>query len=63
MEKKLIYYAVEHLGETFNDPVSNNMILTFLTWFHQLFTISVIRIHFSRSRKDQMLMRRTSKSL
>uniref|UniRef100_A0A8C3ULP0 procollagen-proline 3-dioxygenase n=1 Tax=Catharus ustulatus TaxID=91951 RepID=A0A8C3ULP0_CATUS len=41
MEKKLIYYAVEHLGETFNDPVS--IILIFL--------------------KDQMLMRRTPKSL
>uniref|UniRef100_A0A8C3Y3U7 procollagen-proline 3-dioxygenase n=1 Tax=Catharus ustulatus TaxID=91951 RepID=A0A8C3Y3U7_CATUS len=45
MEKKLIYYAVEHLGETFNDPVS--IILIFLPWFHQLFTITVVRIHFS----------------
>lgn len=30
MEKKLLYYAVEHLGGTFNDPVSNGMILIFL---------------------------------
>lgn len=30
MEKKLIYYAVEHLGGTFNDPVSNDIILIFL---------------------------------
>jgi len=30
MEKKLIYYAVEHLGETFNDPVSNGVVLIFL---------------------------------
>lgn len=35
MEKKLIYYAVEHLGETFNDPVSNSIILIFLPWFHE----------------------------
>lgn len=48
MEKKLIYYAVEHLGETFNDPVSNSIILIFLPRFHQLFTITVVRIHFSR---------------
>lgn len=46
MEKKLIYYAVEHLGETFNDPVS--IILIFLPWFNQLFTITLVRIHFSR---------------
>lgn len=30
MEKKLIYYATEHLGGTFNDPVSNDIILNFL---------------------------------
>lgn len=30
MEKKLIYYAVEHLGGTFNDPVSNSIILILL---------------------------------
>uniref|UniRef100_A0A8C5TXF1 procollagen-proline 3-dioxygenase n=1 Tax=Malurus cyaneus samueli TaxID=2593467 RepID=A0A8C5TXF1_9PASS len=42
MEKKLIYYAVEHLGETFNDPVSNSIILLFCCGF----TKTVVRIHF-----------------
>uniref|UniRef100_A0A8C4U487 procollagen-proline 3-dioxygenase n=1 Tax=Falco tinnunculus TaxID=100819 RepID=A0A8C4U487_FALTI len=27
MEKKLIYYAVEHLGGAFNDPVSNRLLI------------------------------------
>lgn len=36
MEKKLIYYAVEHLGESFDDPVSNGIILIFLPRFHKV---------------------------